>query len=286
MRILITENQFKRLLLTETKQEIITDDFLDKASKIVKKLVSRGFNTEQSCAMAGNMWAESQFDATIESPNGAIGLMQWLGDRKKALKNYASHKESTWSSENTQLDFIKLELKDGYKLENGEFIPNLPKDIKSSHKYEVNNFNSAMKGDTIQKKATSFAKLVERCGGCDGTIDIRKESAKRIYDYINGKYTPKNKTTKSGNKGSNTTSEKSSVIGKTVSPKKSGDGYINVREKADRNSDRVVKIVSPNKIGKVSETKTDSEGKEWYKVTLSEKVSGYTSGWVRSDMVE
>jgi hypothetical protein len=283
MRIIITETQLKKVLLFETKQEIITDEYLDKAVSIVKKLSSRGFSADHACAMAGNMWAESQFDASIQSPNGAIGLMQWLGDRKKALINFAIHKESKWSSENTQLDFIKLELIDGYKLNNGKHIPNLPKDIKSSDEYEVKNFNSAMKADTVQKKAVKFAALVERCGDCDGTIDIRKESAKRIHDYILGKYIPK------GNKGNKSTekiSSKSNLIGKVVYPKKSGDGYVNVRAKADRESDRVTKISIPDKIGKVSEVKIDGEGNKWYKVTLEKKVGDYTSGWVRSDMVE
>jgi hypothetical protein len=284
MRIIITETQFKRVLLNETKQDIITDEYLDKAVSIVKKLVSRGFSADHGCAMAGNMWAESKFDSSVESPNGAIGLMQWLGDRKKALINFALHKKSKWSNENTQLDFIKIELIDGYKLNNGEHIPNLPKDIKSSDKYEVNNFNSAMKADTIRKKAVKFATLVERCGDCDGTIDIRKESAKRIHDYIAGIYSPTSKkNTKSTEKKQSKNSDK---IGSVVYPKKSGDGYVNVRAKADRDSDRIVKITTPNKVGKVTEEKTDSDGNKWYKVTLDKKVGNYTSGWVRSDIVE
>ena len=284
MRIIITETQLKRVLLNETKQEVITDEYLNKAVSIVKKLNSRGFNGDESCAMAGNMWAESQFDASIESSNGAIGLIQWLGDRKKALINFATHKESKWSNENIQLDFIKLELVDGYKLNNGKHIPNLPKDIKSSDEYEVNNFNSAMKADTIQKKAVKFAELVERCGGCGGTIDIRKLSAKRIHDYIAGTYVPTNKKeTKPVEKKQSSGSNK---VGTVVYPKKSGDGYVNVRAKGNRDSERIVKISTPSKVGKVTEEKTDGEGKKWYKVTLDKKVGDYASGWVRSDMVE
>jgi hypothetical protein len=283
MRIIITETQLKRVLLNETKQEVITDEYLNKAVSVVKKLISRGFSKDQACAMAGNMWAESKFDATEESPNGALGLLQWLGDRKKSLANFATHKESKWSNEDIQLDFIKIELKDGYKID-GEFIPNLPKDIKGANKYEVNNFNSAMKGDTIQKKAVNFAELVERCGGCDGTIDIRKQSAKRIYDYIAGSYVPTiKKETKPVEKKQSSGSNK---VGTVIYPKKSGDGYVNVRAKGNRDSDRIVKISSPSKIGKVTEEKTDGEGKKWYKVTLDKKVGEYTSGWVRSDMVE
>jgi len=282
MRILITENQFKRLLLTETKQGTIIDEYLDKASRIVKKLMGKGFTKQESCAIAGNMWSESKFDASIKSSNGALGLIQWLGDRKKALIAYAKHEESTWSDENTQIDFIYIELKNSYKLSNGDYIPGIPKELKNETWNETIQFKKAMKGETVQQKAEGFATKVERCDDCAGSIPVRKSSAKRIYDFINGDYQPKDKDSKTGEK--KTTND--SMVGKTVSPKKSGDGYVNVRENADRNSDRVAKIISPNKIGKVTETKTDSEGNKWYKVTLLEKVGGYTSGWVRSDMVE
>jgi hypothetical protein len=173
---------------------------------------------------------------------------------------------------------------DGYKLSNGKHMPNLPKDIKSSDEYEVNNFNSAMKADTIPKKAVKFAELVERCGGCGGTIDIRKLSAKRIHDYIAGSYVPTNKKeTKPVEKKQSSGSNK---VGTVVYPKKSGDGYVNVRAKGNRDSERIVKISTPSKVGKVTEEKTDGEGKKWYKVTLDKKVGDYASGWVRSDMVE
>ncbi len=282
MRILITENQFKRLLLTENKQETITDEYLSKASKIVKKMINKGFTKQESCAIAGNMWSESQFDSSIKSSNGALGLIQWLGGRKKALIAYAKHIESTWSDEDTQIDFMKIELKNSYKLSNGDYIPGIPKELKNESWNETTQFKKAMKGETVQQKAEGFATKVERCDDCGGSIPVRKSSAKRIYDFINGDYQPEDKKSKTGEK--KTTND--SMVGKTVSPKKSGDGYVNVREKADRDSARVVKIDSPNKIGKVTETKTDSEGKKWYKVTLSSPVSGYTSGWVRSDMVE
>ena len=194
MRIIITETQLKKVLLYETKQEVITDEYLDKAKEIVTKLQNRGFGLDAACAMSGNIWAESQFDSAAEGSNGAFGLLQWLGDRKKALKSLASHRGVEATSEKLQLDFIKIELKDGYKV-GGELIPNLPSDIKSSPEYEINQFNSAMQSDTIPSKAQSFAKKVERCGDCGGTIDIRKQSAKRIHDYINGTYKKSSGTT-------------------------------------------------------------------------------------------
>jgi hypothetical protein len=40
MRIIITETQLKKVLLYETKQVVITDEYLDKAKSIVTKLQS------------------------------------------------------------------------------------------------------------------------------------------------------------------------------------------------------------------------------------------------------
>ena len=283
MRIIITETQLKKVLLYETKQVVITDEYLDKAKSIVTKLQNRGFSLDSACAMAGNIWAESQFNSAEEGPNGAWGLLQWLSDRKKALNSLAVHRKVDISDEKLQLDFIKIELKDGYKI-NGEFIPNLTKDIKGAPEYEINNFNAAMKSDTIPAKAESFAKKVERCGDCHGSLPIRRQSAKRIHDYINGTYK------KSGGKSTtNTTTKKeekgSHSVGSVVYPKES-EGYTNVRKEANRDSDRIVKVLSQNKIGTITKTKTDGEGHQWYQVTLDKKVDGFTTGWVRSDAVK
>lgn len=284
MRIIITESQFNRFLLTETKQVVITDEKLGKAKSIVNKLVGRGFSIENASAMVGNMWAESSLDSSSKSPNGAIGLLQWLSDRKKALMSFVGHRGVDWTDENSQLDFIKSELINGYKLDSGKFIPNLPKDIKTSSNYEVNNFNHVVKSDTIREKAVTFAELVERCGECDGTIDIRKESAKKIHDYIVGKYKP---TVKKSNSVSDKKETKGShSIGSVIYPKKVGDGYANVRQKPNRDSERIVKIVTPNKIGTISEIKTDDSGMKWYKVILDKKIEGQTTGWVRSDVIQ
>jgi hypothetical protein len=282
MRIIITENQLKRILLTETKQSVITDEYLDKAKSFVSKLTGKGFTLEQSCAMAGNVWAESKFDPAIKSSNGAIGFLQWLGDRKKALISYATHKESKWSDESIQINFIVIELKKGYKLSDGEFIPNLSKEIKNSNEYEMNNFNSAMKGDTIPQKARNFAVKVERCGDCDGTLSIRSQSAKRIYDFIQGTYNTTGNKSKTGEK----TKDKSShSVGDVIYPKES-DGYANIRKEPSTSSERIVKISSPNSIGTISKVETDDQKNKWFKVTLSKKVDNYSSGWVRSDVVK
>ena len=273
MKIIITENQLKTILLTETKTIVVPDEKLDRAKSLVDKLMNKGFDLSQSSAMVGNMWIESGFKTDAKSGNGAIGLMQWLGSRKTALIKYAEHKNTEWSDENTQLNFIKVELKDGYELSDGQIIA-------KGGTYEVNQFDDAMKGDTIHKKAENFATMVERCGNCDGTLSNRKQSAKKIYDYINGDYKKTNKATTIDKKETKTHS-----IGSTLYPK-SSEGYVNVRKEASRDSDRIVKIESPNKIGKITKITTDSNGYQWYKVTLDKLVDGYTTGWVRSDVVK
>ena len=278
MRIIVTESQFKRVLLVETKTEVLPDDKLGRAKSLLKKLMGRGFNLGESSAMVGNMWIESGFDPTITSGNGAIGLMQWLNEpRKQALLSFALHLGTHWSNEETQLDFIKIELQDGYELSNGKIIG-------KGGDYEVSQFNSAMEGDTIRKKAENFAKQVERCGGCDGTITNRKESAKKLYDFYKGTYIPE-ETKKSKPTYTPKETIKSKPTYFVVCPKKGGDGYVNVREKANRDSERISKITSPSKVGKVSEEIIDSDNNKWYKVTLDKKVGNYTFGWVRSDMV-
>jgi hypothetical protein len=281
MRIIITESQLNRVLLIETKQSIISDEKLNKAESLVNKLTAKGFDLKESAAIVGNMWLESALNSSAESPNGAVGLLQWLGDRKKSLLSYANHKKSEWSNENTQINFINVELKNGYKLGDGKFIPDIPKSIEKSPNYEVTMFDRAMKQDTIRGKAEKFATLVERCGDCHGTIDLRKESAKKIYDYMTGKYKPST--------SSNTTNEKGQskvpVVGDVIYPK-GENGYANIRKLPNRDSERIVKITTPDKIGTITQIKNDDEGNKWYKITLSKKVGEFSSGWVRSDIVK
>lgn len=271
MRIIISENQLNLLLSEEdNKQSVIFGDFIKKGVNIAKKLVSRGFSNEQSSVIVGNMWAETTLDWTAgNSVDGPYGLLQWRGDRLKALKNYATHTGRKISNIDTQLDFVKVELMNDY-LHKGKFIPNLPQDIKNSPSYESNMFDNAMKADTIQSKAKEFALNVERCGDCGGSIPIRKKSAQVIHDFLSNK--------------------KSSIITKSIGsiiyPKNIKDNdYVNVRKYAQRDSDKIVTIKYPNKIGTIIKTFEDSKGFSWYKVKLTKPVNGIDSGWVRSDVV-
>jgi hypothetical protein len=281
MRIIITENQLNLLLLEESnKQKVIFGDYIKKGVYIAKKLISIGFSVDQASVIVGNMWAETTLDWTAgNSVDGPYGLLQWRGDRLKALKKNATHTGRKMSNIDTQLDFVKVELLNDY-LHKGKFIPNLPKDIKNSPKYESNMFDNAMKADTIQSKAKQFALNVERCGKCGGSIPIRKKSAQVIHDFLTNKTTSVSTTNK-------TTSVSKKSIGDVIYPKNvsGGDNYVNVRKYADRESDKISTIKHPNKIGSIIKTFVDSKGLNWYKVKLTKPVSGIDSGWVRSDVV-
>ena len=88
--------------------------------EIVGGLVDRGFDPKVAAAIVGNMWQESRFDPTAESPGSTyVGLIQWgnynnqktgPGARKTNLMS-----KPNWKSIDTQLDYIKAELSGAYK---------------------------------------------------------------------------------------------------------------------------------------------------------------------------
>ena len=78
----------------------------------MSKLQSLGFNEAQSKAMVGNLVAESSLRPdTVNSKEGAYGLMQWRGERFAGLNEFARSKGTTWRDPNTQLEYIAHEMK-------------------------------------------------------------------------------------------------------------------------------------------------------------------------------
>ncbi len=234
----------------------LKDQWLDKGTYIAKKLVSRGFTKEQASAIVGNMWAESTFNPAAKNSIGAIGLLQWLGDRKKALIKYANQRKRPWSDFDLQLDFIKYELIDAY---NGKYS------------YEQNQFNKAMNhGKTIQDKSEGFAKFSERPGKSELTdsLPTRRIAAHNVFSALTQK----------------TQTVKTNAIGKTVYPLKK-NGYVNVREESEVDSgwfdNLLTTIKYPNAVGTVSKIVMAEDGKTWYQVKLTSGEVGY----VRSDVV-
>jgi LysM repeat protein len=233
--------------------------WLDKGLSIAKQLESRGFTKEQAAAIVGNMWAESTFNPSAENSIGAIGLLQWLGDRKKALLKFAKQKSRPWSDFNLQLDFIKYELLDAY---NGEYS------------YEANQFSKAMRhGKTVQDRAEGFAKFSERPGAGELTdsLPTRRIAAHNVFTAL----------TKSTKKS---TSDLKDAIGKTVYALKK-NGYVNVREEAVVDAgifdNLLTTIKYPNPVGVVKSVVTGEDAKTWYQIKLSTGEIGY----VRNDVV-
>lgn len=245
-------------LLTEGNGPL-KDQWLDKGMNIAKQLVSRGFTQEQAAAIVGNMWAESTFNPAAENSIGAIGLLQWLGDRKKALIKFANQRKKPWSNFDLQLDFIKYELLDAYD---------------GKYSYEANQFSKAMShGKTIQDRAEGFAKFSERPAASElsDSLPTRRIAAHNVFSAL---------TTKQ-----DTGLVKSGIsAGQTIYPLKK-NGYVNVREEAVVDSgifdNLLTTIKYPNAIGTVKSTVKGEDGKTWYQVKLTTGETGY----VRSDVV-
>lgn len=237
----------------------LKDQWLSKGLNIAKQLVSRGFSKEQASAIVGNMWAESTFNPAAKNSIGAIGLLQWLGDRKKALIKFANQKKKPWSNFDLQLDFIKYELLDAY---NG------------TYSYEANQFSKAMNhGKTIQDRAEGFAKFSERPGASElsDSLPTRRTAAHNVFSALTMKQ--------------DIASVKSGIsAGQTIYPFKK-NGYVNVREDAVVDSgifDNLLTTINyPNAIGIVKSSVKGEDGKTWYQVKLTTGETGY----VRSDVV-
>jgi len=159
--------------------ELLTTPNINKGLSLANALIKRGFTKEHAAAIIGNVWAESSFNHTALGSGGDFGLMQWLGPRKKALKQFADKQKSSAMNLTTQLDFIKYELLDKY---DGEYA------------YETNQFRKAMSyGDSILAKAEGFARYVERPqpAALQQSLPTRRIIAQQIYDLLN----PKKKST-------------------------------------------------------------------------------------------
>jgi hypothetical protein len=167
--------------------KILTDTYYPKAFEIVKGLVDRGFTVEQAAGWAGNMFQESDLNHKIVAANGAFGLIQWLGDRKKAEWKFEGLTDKTKSNTdlNKQLDFIKAETVGSITYPDGR-----------ADVYEKGRWNKAV--SAIAKGMTSGGKKVSntpegwavaideysiRSGG--SALETRKAAARTIYDaYI------------------------------------------------------------------------------------------------------
>jgi len=148
----------------------------------------------------GGKW----FTTSAQDRAGAYGLMQWQGDREKAIKAYAAYRGKSTTDLSLQLDFVKFELKDGYLLYpndktktakeqlipgipvglvyivNGEGKPTKPR-VFTAADTEVKRFKNSIKG-SVSDTTTALCTNTFRAG--TPHIDRRISNALAIYKYI------------------------------------------------------------------------------------------------------
>lgn len=77
----------------------------------VTYLTGKGFSPVQAAAIVGNMMQESGLNpASVNTSEGAHGLMQWRLDRWQGLQDYAKAAGADASDPRVQLDFISHEM--------------------------------------------------------------------------------------------------------------------------------------------------------------------------------
>lgn len=97
---------------TTTKKSTVKQNLKGNEKKAMSFFQSKGLTSHQAAGLVGNLIRESRLDPTaVNKHSGAIGIAQWLGDRKKKLlAKYG--KNPTFDQ---QLDFVWEELNSTHK---------------------------------------------------------------------------------------------------------------------------------------------------------------------------
>ncbi|MGO4649944.1 phage tail tip lysozyme, partial [Nocardia sp. 2YAB30] len=100
---------------TGTAQSGSTGGQNPQAKDIYQYLISRyGFTPAQAAGILGNMQVESSFNtAAYNSGEGAIGLCQWEGGRRRQLEQFAAAQGKSVTDWRVQVDFMMSELGGG-----------------------------------------------------------------------------------------------------------------------------------------------------------------------------
>lgn len=88
-------------------------------------LTTNGFSPAMAAGACGNLWQECTFEYTdglTGKDKSYVGLVQWGGDRKTALKNYAAAQGGSAADLNIQLGYLLQELNSGYLKRMNSFI--------------------------------------------------------------------------------------------------------------------------------------------------------------------
>ena len=136
------------------------------ATKVWEYFMQRGFSSEVTCAIIGNMMIETaggtlKLNPTIYSPSrNYYGLCQW------SMKYYPEAKDLPFEH---QLDYL---------------LGSMPWEFNTFGKLYKSGFNyvSFLKMTDISKAARAFAEVYERCGS--GSYKLRQEAALRAYAYF------------------------------------------------------------------------------------------------------
>lgn len=108
---------------------------------VVNFFLNKGFSLNQSVGIAGNLKAESNFNALASGDNGsAFGIAQWRNDRLDNLKSFALDNKKDFQDFNTQLEFIYYEL----------------------HNFEKTALAKLKASDTLESATLNFAQHYER----------------------------------------------------------------------------------------------------------------------------
>ncbi|MGJ4928157.1 phage tail tip lysozyme [Bradyrhizobium sp. HKCCYLS2038] len=116
-------------------------------------LLNRGYSPARAAALAGNILQESHGDPTsLNSKEGAYGLLQWRLDRRQGLENFAASRGTSASDPNTQLDYIGVEMSGPERRSSAGFL----------NSEDVGSANAALKdyiryGDDSQGKRLAYA---------------------------------------------------------------------------------------------------------------------------------
>lgn len=152
------------------------------AEKIWGYLSQQGFSSEATAGIMGNLMQESGLDPNATNSNGAYGIGQWMGGRKKNLEKFAEGKGLKANSLEAQLQFLMHELEGG--------------DSRTASILNENGGLGALKGSNNVDSATSlFEKAFERSGG--DSMGKRQNYADGFYDkYSSAQFstTPSNKS--------------------------------------------------------------------------------------------
>jgi peptidoglycan hydrolase-like protein with peptidoglycan-binding domain len=131
------------------------------SNQVISFFVSKGLTPEQSAAITGNLYQESNLNpSTLNNRSGAFGLAQWYKTRFDGLKEFMSNKNMELSNPIGQLEYIWRELQ---TTENTAFI-------------------KFMEEKNISGMVRTFAKKYERMGVFEANMFKRIKYAKQFLN--------------------------------------------------------------------------------------------------------